>query len=335
MKSTIQPFRFLLIEDNFGDFFLIEEYLSEHFKNQDLVHASTFLEAKKTLLNQEQIFDVILLDLSLPDHSGEQLIMEIIHLAGGIPVIALTGFTDLDFSVKSLSLGISDYLLKDDLSAGLLYKTLIYAIERRKFIEELQKSERKYSSLFHLSPLPMFVCDSIDFEIIDVNQAAINHYKYSKEEFIDLSFPNLFVDEMPVFKKENVSEAICVGSSIAKHLKKDGQIIEVELEASKIQYNEVSACLILINDVTEKNQHLATIEKQNTAFLEIAWIQSHVVRAPLARLMGLVNLLIEEEKIQDEESVGFLQLIQKSAEELDQIVREISKKTESITRPEL
>ena len=50
--------------------------------------------------------------------------------------------------------------------------------------------------------------------------------------------------------------------------------------------------------------------------------------------MGLVNLLIEDEKIQDKESVDFLHLIQKSAEELDQIVREISKKTESITRPD-
>lgn len=334
MNSTIQPFRFLLIEDNYGDFFLIEEYLSEHFKNQELIHASTFLEAKK-ILNQEESFDVILLDLSLPDHSGEQLIVDIIQLAGGIPVIALTGFTDLDFSVKSLSLGISDYLLKDDLSAGLLYKTLIYAIERRKFIEELQKSERKYSSLFHLSPLPMFVCDRATFDILDINEAAIRHYGYSKAEFIQLGFPDLFIDEPPILKKENFVGSYCDRPSVAKHQKKTGEIIEVELESSMIQYNEVSACLISINDVTEKNQHLATIEKQNTAFLEIAWIQSHVVRAPLARLMGLVNLLIEEEKIQDEESAGFLQLIQKSAEELDQIVREISKKTESITRPEL
>lgn len=333
MNSTIQPFRFLLIEDNFGDFFLIEEYLSEHFKNQDLVHVSTFLEAK-SILTLEEPFDVILLDLSLPDHSGEQLIIDIIELAKGIPVIALTGFTDLDFSVKSLSLGISDYLLKDDLSAGLLFKTLIYAIERKKFIEELQKSERKYSSLFHLSPLPMFVCNRSTFDILDVNEAAIRHYGFSKDEFIDLGFLELFKDEPPIFKEENSKGAFCDRPSVAKHIKKDKQVIEVELESSMIQYNEVSACLILINDVTEKNQYLATIEKQNTAFLEIAWIQSHVVRAPLARLMGLVNLLIEDEKIQDKESVDFLHLIQKSAEELDQIVREISKKTESITRPD-
>ena len=333
MNSTIHPFRFLLIEDNFGDFFLIEEYLSEHFKNQDLVHVSTFLEAK-SILTLEEPFDVILLDLSLPDHSGEQLIIDIIELAKGIPVIALTGFTDLDFSVKSLSLGISDYLLKDDLSAGLLFKTLIYAIERKKFIEELQKSERKYSSLFHLSPLPMFVCNRSTFDILDVNEAAIRHYGFSKDEFIDLGFLELFKDEPPIFKEENSKGAFCDRPSVAKHIKKDKQVIEVELESSMIQYNEVSACLILINDVTEKNQYLATIEKQNTAFLEIAWIQSHVVRAPLARLMGLVNLLIEDEKIQDKESVDFLHLIQKSAEELDQIVREISKKTESITRPE-
>ncbi|MCU0399782.1 MAG: response regulator [Algoriphagus sp.] len=334
MNNTIQPYRFLLIEDNFGDFFLIEEYLSEYFKNQDLVHKSTFSEAK-LLLDQKETFDVILLDLSLPDHSGEQLIVEMIQLARGIPVIALTGFTDLEFSVKSLSLGVSDYLLKDDLSAGLLYKTLIYAIEREKFIEELQKSERKYSSLFHLSPLPMFLCDRSTFDILDVNDAAILHYGLTKDEFIDLGFLDLFVDEPPILPNESLEGKFCNRSAIAKHVKKGGEIFEVELESSTIQYNDVNACLILINDVTEKNHHLATIEKQNKAFLEIAWIQSHVVRAPLARLMGLLNLLIDDQKIQDEESLGYLHLIQKSAEELDQIIREINKKTESITKTSL
>lgn len=332
MNNTIQPYRFLLIEDNFGDFFLIEEYLNEHFKNQELVRKSTFSEAK-SILNQGETFDVILLDLSLPDHSGEQLIIEMIQLAGGIPVIALTGFTDLEFSVKSLSLGVSDYLLKDDLSAGLLFKTLIYSIERKKFIEELQKSERKYSSLFHLSPLPMFLCNWGTFDILDVNEAAIRHYGFSKDEFIDFGFLDLFVNEPPILQDETLEGKFYKKSSTAKHTKKGGEILEVELESSMIQYNEVNACLILINDVTEKNQHLITIEKQNAAFLEIAWIQSHLVRAPLARMMGLINLLIDEQKIQDEESLGYLQYIQKSAEELDQIIREISKKTESITKP--
>jgi PAS domain S-box-containing protein len=333
LNSNLQPYRFLIIEDNFGDFFLIEEYLSEDFKNLDLIHVSTFLEAK-ALLSQSTSFDVVLLDLSLPDHSGEELIIDITQLSGGIPVIALTGFTDLDFSIKSLSLGISDYLLKDDLSAGLLYKSLIYAIERRKFIEELQRSERKYSSLFHLSPLPMFVCDQKTFDILDVNEASVRHYGYSREEFIEMGFPELFVEELPTMNNEPESENICERTSLAKHFKKNGKVMEVELESSLIQFNEINACLILINDVTEKNQHIATIEKQNAAFLEIAWIQSHVVRAPLARLMGLVNLLIDEEKAQDEESTNFLHLIQKSAEELDQIIREISKNTESITRPD-
>jgi PAS domain S-box-containing protein len=257
--------------------------------------------------------------------------VDIIQLAEGIPVIALTGFTDLEFSVKSVSLGISDYLLKDDLSAGLLYKTLIYSIERKKFIEELQKSERKYSNLFHLSPLPMFVCNQSTFEILDINEAAVDHYGYSKEEFCNMNFFQIAAEKNFLMGKVQ-EEGFCSRLVATAHRKKNGELIHVEMQSSVIQFNEVNACLILINDVTEKKHYLETIEKQNAAFLEIAWIQSHVVRAPLARLMGLVNLIIEEEKIRDEESVGFLQLIQKSAEELDQIIREISKNTEQITQ---
>ncbi|MFL0683439.1 MAG: PAS domain S-box protein [Algoriphagus aquaeductus] len=334
MKKDSFPYKALVIEDNFGDYFLIEEYLSEHIQSPDLVHASTFLAAKEFLSTEEGNFDVILLDLSLPDHSGEKLIIDIIKLAKRIPVIALTGFTDLDFSIKSLALGVSDYLLKDDLTPAMLYKTIIYSIERKKFVDELQKSERKYSNLFHLSPLPMCVCDSESLQILDVNDSAVKHYGFTEEEFLNKNFKDLFSDfsyseNQQLFHNSNLHQKPTKGS----HTKKNGELIEVEMESSQIVFNEIDASLILINDVTEKNLHLATIEKQNAAFREIAWIRSHVVRAPLARLMGLVNLLGNDAKTEDEDAQTILQYIKTSAEELDQIIRDISKKSEEITRP--
>lgn len=335
MRKDTFNYRFLVIEDNFGDYFLIEEYLSEHIQSPELIHASTFAEAKEFLSEKDSHFDVVLLDLSLPDHSGEKLIVEIMDLVEGIPVIALTGFTDLEFSIKSLALGISDYLLKDDLTPAMLYKTLIYSIERKKFIDDLQKSERNYSNLFHLSPLPKCVCEIETLKILDANQAAVNHYGYTRDEFHEINFKDLFESE-EVFKSSASNGRICDKNSKAIHKKKNGQIIQVEIITSLIQFNDTEACLVLINDVTEKNIHLATIEKQNAAFREIAWIQSHVVRAPLARLMGLVSLLANEQAVEDEETKTLLHYIQTSAEELDQIIREISQKSEDVTRsPEL
>ena len=68
------------------------------------------------------------------------------------------------------------------------------------------------------------------------------------------------------------------------------------------------------------------IEKQNQKLQEIAWTQSHVVRAPLARLMSLINL-VKNYQNSDKENTELLDHILSSAHEFDEIIRDISDKT--------
>ena len=138
----------LVIEDNMGDFILIEAYLSEKFESFELIHAKTAQEAETKLLSFEKNeLDVILLDLSLPDMSGETLIQKIISLSNLTPVIILTGFSDLSFSIKSLSMGVSDYLIKDELTSALLQKSILYANERNVSFRKIKQSEMELESL--------------------------------------------------------------------------------------------------------------------------------------------------------------------------------------------
>src|SRR5690606_13627853 len=125
--------------------------------------------------------------LSLPDKSGQSLLDEILPLAHPIPVIVLTGYSDIEFGIKSLSLGIADYLLKDELTATSLYKSIVYSIERKEISSNLKDSEKRYKDLFHLSPQPMWVYDLETWAFLDVNQSAVNHYGYSKDEFLSMS----------------------------------------------------------------------------------------------------------------------------------------------------
>lgn len=87
--------------------------------------------------------------------------------------------------------------------------------------------------------------------------------------------------------------------------------------------------IAVLNDITERQKMLNGLEKQNKQLLEIAWSQSHLVRAPLSRIMGLAaaiqNGIIEQEKIGE-----FLNYMQQSAHELDKVIREIINKTETI-----
>lgn len=336
MRKDNKPYHILIIEDNVGDYILIEEYLAENFLEPNLSRTETFLDAKALLLAPSAKFDIIFLDLSLPDLSGEQLIVEILELAADTPVVALTGFSDLDFSIKSLSLGISDYLLKDELTPTILHKTIIYSIQRKKFTDQIQRSEKRYSDLFQLSPLPMWVFDLETLAFLSINKAAINHYGYSEEEFLSMGLMDIRPpEEIPEMQKE--LESMRSGhytnpKRIFRHRKKSGEPITVEITVSRLVFNDRETMLVLVNDVTDRNRHMETIEKQNQTLMEIAWIQSHVVRAPLARLLGLVNLLEAEAPGQSAEVQELLGLIKESAWELDGIVRDISKKSEKIER---
>ena len=87
--------------------------------------------------------------------------------------------------------------------------------------------------------------------------------------------------------------------------------------------------IAVLNDITERHKMLKNLEKQNKQLLEIAWSQSHLVRAPLSRIMGLAAAIqkgiIEQEKIDE-----FLNYMLQSAHELDKVIREIINKTETI-----
>ena len=138
MIKDKRAYRILVVEDNPADLALVEEYVTEQISDPVIVHAETFKQASVILSGPDVLFDVILLDLSLPDGNGQALITGMLRIAPMWPIIVLTGYADIDFSTKSISQGVLDYLIKDDLNASMLYKSIIYAIERKKSTAELQ-----------------------------------------------------------------------------------------------------------------------------------------------------------------------------------------------------
>lgn len=349
MEKDNRTYNILVVEDNPGDCMLIEEFLEEQIAAPWLTIVGSFARAKEEIESQssKKYFDVILLDLTLPDVSGEPLIREILGLQVTIPVIVLTGYADMRFSVRSLSLGVADYILKDDLNASILYKSIIYSIERKSFINELKESERRYRELFQLTPQPMWVLDLKTQEILDVNEAAVQHYGYTRSEFLNLRARDI----RPKTERDSRLESLNQFNNyknpgqklremgLFRHQKKNGDVMSVEVKAGNIRYNEKPARLILANDITENLRYINAIEEQNARLRDIAWIQSHVVRAPLSRIMGLVYLfenIRQEGKEQPEAELDLdemgqiLSYIMESAHELDGIIRDIMNKTSEI-----
>ncbi|MEO6550049.1 MAG: PAS domain S-box protein [Ferruginibacter sp.] len=257
MEKDKASYKMLIIEDNLGDIALIKEYVEEQFTSPHITVARSYKESLLVLDIAAASFDILLLDLSLPDKNGELLINEIIaHPKINCPVIILTGYADVGFSIKSISLGISDYLLKDELTASMLYKSVIYAIERCDFKLRLQESENKFSLFFNLSPQPMWVYDLETLAFININEAAVKHYGYTEVEFFNIDPVQLHVPEEREDVKKTIKYADNKGLSFSggfRHIKKNGEEIEVEMYSTFLVIGGRRCRSVVAIDVTEKN----------------------------------------------------------------------------------
>ena len=258
MTKNKKAYKFLVIEDNPGDFAIVEDLLTEQIPNAVIVHSVNFKQASE-ILYCDHSFSAILLDLSLPDKNGHELITEMLRLTSSCcPIIILTGYTDIDFSIKSIALGIIDYLLKDDLTATSLYKSIIYSIERKNSISKIKASEKQYSDLFNLSPQPMWVFDAETFRFVQVNKATTELYGYSEEEFLNMNLMDIKQEEDIVNAKESLlkpAHSDGAFKQMAMHHKKSGEIIEVEIYSTPIIINGRAFRSVIAIDVTEKNQY--------------------------------------------------------------------------------
>ncbi|WP_291136203.1 response regulator [Flavobacterium sp. UBA7663] len=314
-----KKYNIIVIEDNLGDFFLLEEYLSEKIKLPTIKHFERFSEFKQTNESLDNC-DIIFLDLSLPDKSGTELVEEVLKISNKIPVVVLTGYSDFSFALKAIALGASDYLLKDEINSAILYKSLVYNIERFKNIIKIKESEQLYNDLFQLSPQPIFVIDSDTNFIIDINKACEELYGFKKEELINEPIRTIFNENAIDF---NNHETIIT----QKHFKKNRDSIITEVKYNKIVHNGKEAIIIVSNDITKNIEHLEEIESQNTKLRDIAWIQSHVVRAPLTNILGLIKLINETESVKDKELLFHLN---QSVIELENSINEIVNKTHNM-----
>ena len=265
MIKDKKPYSILIIEDNPGDYLLVEEFLLENIYLPNILHANNFKEAKKYLIDQNESFDVILMDLTLPDKAGDELVTEMVRFLPYCPIVILTGYADIDFSIQSISRGISDYILKDDLDANMLYKSILYAIERKKSFLLIEESEKRYSNLFHLSPQPMWLYDCVTLKFIQVNKAAIEQYGYSEADFLSMFLADIQVLNEPftidevVINKKQIGDSTFTGSF--NHIKKNREIINVEVYSTEIIIKDRKCRSVIAVDVTERNLYELKITK--------------------------------------------------------------------------
>jgi signal transduction histidine kinase len=140
-------YRILLIEDNEDDILFFKENLMElesaEMKNVrfELSTCGSLNQAEKKLLEED--FDVIMLDLVLPDSRGSETMSAFESYLFRIPTIVLTGLADEQTALQAVKKGAQDYLVKNQLSADLLLRSIRYAVERHKMVQDLKHSNEE------------------------------------------------------------------------------------------------------------------------------------------------------------------------------------------------
>ena len=137
-----QSVNILLIEDDLTEARLFEKILSEITKRQfNIFHVQCLQNGLKTL--SEKKFDIILLDLSLPDSQGLDSLEPLIKVAPNLPIIVLTNTNDDQLALEAVRRGAQDYLVKRMLNVELLSRSIYYAIERKQNQENLREANQE------------------------------------------------------------------------------------------------------------------------------------------------------------------------------------------------
>ena len=210
--------------------------------------------------------------------------------------------------------------------------------ELQKAKEKAEESEKIYRLLYEFNPMPMSIFDIETLNFLSVNNAFVEKYGYTHEEFLDMTI----LDIRPESEIEKLKQTVrlpdkgLTNLGIYVHRKKDGEIIQVEIIRHELIFNNKKAKLVLINDVTDKikaendliltNAEL-TLSKEKAEEsdrLKTAFLQnmSHEIRTPLNAISGFSGMLSKPE-LSKEKSKSFISIIQNSSKQLISIVSDI------------
>ena len=167
-KPAIQ---ILMVEDSETDALLLEDALNQDGPNSFVFTRSERLKFGLEALHKQK-FDLILLDLGLPDSQGLETFGKVHNEFPDIPVVVLSGLMDEKLALEAVQAGAQDYLVKGPTSWKIAPRAIRYAIERQQSQAALRESEEQYRLLFENAPVGILLV-TINGQITEVNAAAL------------------------------------------------------------------------------------------------------------------------------------------------------------------
>jgi response regulator of citrate/malate metabolism len=222
----------LLVEDDPGDRELFKEYLSA--LPEISVHLD-FCDRLDSLFERlrNSTFDLIFLDLGLPDSKGIETLKKCIEKGMKTPIIVLTGMNDIELGSDAVRLGAQDYLIKNDINSDIIAKTMLYAIERnakQKEINDLNDVLQLLNKILRhdLSNYLHFISGSLTLHKVRNDEKSIENAEFYLQRSYEV------IDNMRNLESVLLDQTSAIEVEISKVLKElvNKFPIEIQIEGT-------------------------------------------------------------------------------------------------------
>ena len=292
---TSDQMRVLLIEDDPDDIILVKEALADVSLGKIKLEYTGRLSRGLIELSSHP-YDVVLLDLNLPDSQGLETLKTVIKSYPKVPVVVLSGLADDITTIEAVRRGAQDYLVKGDISGPTLVRVLRYAIERKQAEAVLRESEAKYRALVETTPNGITLTD-LDGKLVLCNQQTAAMHGYDNpEEMIGINVYELVIPADRQLAGLNTQKTLNEGRVMNAEyslVRKDGSHFPAEISAVLLRdaAGAPTGFIGTTRDTTERIRALEAEKRLIKLREEFISSVSNDLRNPLFSLMGYLDLL--------------------------------------------
>jgi len=268
-SDSPKPLKILIAEANseYGEV-LTGMLRTKPFPISDIDSAES-LDKTLAILNEKD-FDIVLLELDLPDSGGLQTLAALQGRFPYIPVVVITDDCGEELGAEAVKTGAQDYLVKGMFSAYTLGKSIRYAIERKKTTRDLQLAENKYRTIFENSAVAIMMANEQEC-LVSWNKYTEKLLGMNGDDLCGKPVSSLYpAEEWNKIRAQNIRQKGIQHHSETRIITKDGKQIDADISLSVLRdsENEIIGSIGVLRDISLRKQ----AEERAQTYLDIAGV---------------------------------------------------------------